>query len=95
MQKLKNWKKALKVWNKQVFSDVQLAIFTAQRNLLNIQREIASQGFSDERFQFELNAHLALEKALENKYSTLKGQCWMSGFVIRIVIQVSSIIWLV
>lgn len=63
-QKLKAWKVAFKVWNKEVFGDVYKMVDSAQANLDKIQKDIAEYGFNDDLSIQEKQAHASLQEAL-------------------------------
>lgn len=63
-QKLKNLKAKLKLWNINVFGNVQVAVKNAERNLLHIQNQIHTDGHNDDLLNQEKSAQVALDDAL-------------------------------
>lgn len=63
-QKLKNMKKELKAWNKDVFGNVHLKVQQAQDEVDLIQEETQTVGYSDALCEKEKKPQVALQNAL-------------------------------
>lgn len=72
MLKLKLLKSHLRVWNKNLFGDVNNNVRIAADNLERIQLDISRNGFSTEKFASEMAAHHFLEAALKYQASFLQ-----------------------
>lgn len=62
--KLRNLKNAFKIWNRNVFGDVDTQVRHALEEVNRIQLLIDSEGFSDQLYVQDLEAQLLLTKAL-------------------------------
>lgn len=56
MQKLRALRKALQGWNKEVFGDVNRNVELRKEELIKIQNEISTRGFSEALFAAESEA---------------------------------------
>lgn len=72
--KLKALRTKLRDWNWNVFGNLNVSIKSAQDQLLEIQNQISSVGFSDELHSAELEAHCHLNSLLLRQESLLKEQ---------------------
>lgn len=66
-QKLKNLKQKLKLWNKNVFGNVNTIVKGAEQKLISIQADIDINGASETLLDNKKIAQIELEKALEKE----------------------------
>ncbi|PON52583.1 hypothetical protein PanWU01x14_208350 [Parasponia andersonii] len=74
VNKLKDLKRELKLWNWKVFGDLKLNIFKATENVLSIQKRIANKGLSDSLLFQENEALYTLDNYLSQEETYLREQ---------------------
>ncbi|XP_057774812.1 uncharacterized protein LOC130993791 [Salvia miltiorrhiza] len=72
MMKLKRLRGVLKKWNKEVFGNVNTAIQDSSAILLEIQEQIAREGYTDDLFKAEVAAQAEINISLSRKDNLLK-----------------------
>lgn len=65
MDQLKEIKKDIHMWNAQEFGSVNDDIKLAQYHFQKVHNLMSMKGFFDDLYQFELDAHVALDCELE------------------------------
>lgn len=75
MNKLKNLRNDLRVWNKDVFGNCKISIATLQQELQCVQMQIAVSGYTEALFDEEVNVQAKLESALSTQASLLRQKC--------------------
>lgn len=79
--KLRNVKNDFKVWNRSVFGDVDRQVKLAKDEVNRIHHLIDSEGFSDQLYMQDLEAHLVLTKALNYQEQLWKEKVRDQNFV--------------
>ncbi|XP_057779785.1 uncharacterized protein LOC130998359 [Salvia miltiorrhiza] len=72
MLKLKRLKGDIKVWNKEIFGNVDTSISQLQRQLMDTQNRISESGYTDAWFEEEVSLQAKLNVALNRKNSLLQ-----------------------
>ncbi|XP_057792998.1 uncharacterized protein LOC131009600 [Salvia miltiorrhiza] len=72
MVKLKRLRANIRVWNKEIFGNVDAAIARGQRDLTIIQNRVSAEGYSDDLFEAEISCQAELNIALTRKNSLLQ-----------------------
>ena len=67
ISKIKNLKEKLKVWNKEVFGNVQIFVQDAEKKLTDIQDDIDKNGATNSLLNMQKQAQNDLQKALETE----------------------------
>ncbi|XP_057790741.1 uncharacterized protein LOC131007841 [Salvia miltiorrhiza] len=75
MVKLKRLREELKTWNKTVFGNVNSMISDAQQELLEIQNQIATSGYTSTLFDQEVKLQAKVGSALARKNALLQQKC--------------------
>ncbi|XP_057771151.1 uncharacterized protein LOC130990949 [Salvia miltiorrhiza] len=72
MLKLKRMRLDLRVWNKDIFGNVDVSIARGQTDLMNLQNRISETGYTEELFDAEVSCQAKLNIALTRKNSLLQ-----------------------
>ncbi|XP_057779773.1 uncharacterized protein LOC130998369 [Salvia miltiorrhiza] len=75
MVKLKRLREELKTWNKTVFGNVNSMISDAQHELLEIQNQIATSGYTSPLFDQEVKLQAKVGSALARQNALLQQKC--------------------
>ncbi|XP_057779784.1 uncharacterized protein LOC130998382 [Salvia miltiorrhiza] len=72
MLKLKNLRACIRVWNKEVFGNVDSSIARLHNQLMDIQKIISETGYTDDLFDVEISIQAELNVTLTRKNSLLQ-----------------------
>ncbi|XP_057775038.1 uncharacterized protein LOC130994018 [Salvia miltiorrhiza] len=72
MLKLKRLREDLRIWNREVFGNVDIALRQWQQQLMATQKQIADTGYTDDLFNEEVHLQAELNVALSRKSSLLQ-----------------------
>ncbi|XP_057786898.1 uncharacterized protein LOC131004240 [Salvia miltiorrhiza] len=81
MLKLKRLRADIRVWNKEVFGNVDVAKNQWQKQLMDTQKQIAVSGYTDDLFNEEVRLQAELNVALSRKNSLLQQKSRASWLV--------------
>lgn len=80
MKKLKMLKSELKLWNKEVFGNVQVLVDKAMTDVDEVQQKIICDGMTDDLYSQELKAQMELQKILFIEESFWKQKSSLNWF---------------
>ncbi|XP_057803038.1 uncharacterized protein LOC131018330 [Salvia miltiorrhiza] len=81
MKKLKRLRADIRVWNKDVFGNVDRALENWQKHLLDVQNRISELGYTDELFEEEVQIQAEINVALSRKSKLLQQKSRASWLV--------------